>query len=76
MKDHTEHFVSRQNHYVHRHVQPLSDTNGKQLSGPHVNKGFLYMEDHTEPLCGQTKPLYTQNTYNHCDTNGKQLSGP
>ena len=26
---------------------------GKQLSGPHVNKGFPYMDDGTKPLCGQ-----------------------
>ena len=30
--------------------QQLRDTNGKQLRGPHVNKGFPYMEDHTEQL--------------------------
>ena len=44
----------------------MCDTNGKQLSGSRVNKGFPYMEYDTEPLFGQTEPLRTPNTQNHC----------
>ena len=67
----------------------MCDTNGKQLSGSRVNKGFPYMEYDTEPLFGQKEPPRKPKTQNHCvtlagaappqplcDTNGKQLSGP
>ena len=46
----------------------MCDTNGKQLSGSRVNKGFPYMEYDAEPLFGQTEPLRTPNTQNHCVT--------
>ena len=59
-----------QNHYVGRqytqHPQPLCNTNGKQLLGPRVNKGFPYMEYHTKQLYGHRVPLRTPNIQKHC----------
>ena len=40
----------------------------KQLSGPHVYKGFPYMDDHTKQLRGQTQPLRTRNSHTHSVT--------
>ena len=51
-----------------QHPQQLRDTNGTQLSGPRVNKGFPYIKYHTEPLREHTEPLRTHNTHNHCVT--------
>ena len=63
--------------YMKNHTEALCDTNEKQLSGPHVNKGSpLIGRSHRTTLWADKTATYTQHRKHLCDTNRKQLSGP
>ena len=55
----------------------MCDTNGKQLWGRRVNKGFpLYGLSHKTTLWADRTTTYTQHLQPLCNTTEKQLSGP
>ena len=58
------HCVGTRNHCVGQYT---SKTTGKQLSEPHLYKGFPPTHQHTQSLCGYMEPLCGSiHTHNHC----------
>ena len=86
------HFVGRQNHYIHRTRITTVTQMENNCQGPKIHKhnpaeiirAHIFSKNYMTFVVSrvkqywkrQTNPLHTQNTYNHYDTNGKQLSGP